>query len=988
MHPHRNVLQTVFALLITLTLVMTTAASAQVPSQDLMLLPNTPGNSGTSYQYMGQMGETTVPYTTDNEHLNRPMALFVDRSNDHVYVSEETGVRVLHFDDTYDPVWAIGKPGLSQGHAEYVLNNPYDMTRDLDGNIWVADSTRLMQYDPSGTFLQMYPEEEPWATGNTHGRFDTANSIAFDSDGRMYVSDRWNHRIEVFTFDGEDKPVYYKTIGTGWGGGVDEFNAPHRIAMDSNDNLYIADAGNNRVKKCSFVEVSESWNCTSFKEGLVYPNAVETFGADTVYIANTDANKVLKCVSGVCNSFLDVWTMDIGVDSAGNVYTASPWEHSIRKYSSTGIDRGVVIGDPQVPYFTDDNHFLMPRMAIDGQNNRIITEETGHRLLKFTPEGNLVCKIGFPGLGGEPSEDRLDWPRKVAFDAAGNMYVTNSRDVRIYSPNCEFIKKIGPKTGGPGNEEFTWVGGVAVAPNGLIYVVDQWSHRVLVYNQSLQKVGEFGQKDTCGQGTNPVQFCKPLGVATDTAGNIYVSDQDNFRVLKLNPQGQVLMTLGTTGEWGNDYYHFSNPEDLTVDKAGWIYVSNMWDQNVRVYDATGAFIAAIGGDYGDGREQSMGLSSVAVDSMGNVYTGDLTGARIQIYKRGVKGWRQINLNGFGNRASTNAGPLEEFKGALYAAKSDWENGAQVMRSTSSGNWTPVSQPGFGETPGAGMILDFMVYKDRLYAATGFTEGKPGQIWRSANGTTWEKVADMQTLSPESSSAYTFVIFNDTLYVSTFSDSGVHGAELWSTTTGATGQWTLANRWTAIDQISMIAMREFEGYLYGVIENKTTGLEIWRSDNGTDWLKVAGDGLGNSHNIYPGGLVVFDNELYLTTTNDNNSPGDIFHSQDGVTWDLVNTQPFNGEGYYSIISPVVFNGALYVLVQSDNGLQTWMTNDGQNWTKAAPDGFGTRYNVWAALGTNSVLVYKGNIVTATWNDAMGGQIWMMFPWNLYLPITIR
>lgn len=988
MHPRRRVLHSVFALLITLVLVMTTAASAQVPSKEWLQFLEARGKSGTSYRYVGQLGETAVPYLTDNEHLNRPEALFIDRSNNHLYVSEEVGYRVIHYDASFTPQWSVGKPGISQGHLENVLNHPYDMAKAPDGTIWIADNSRLMQYDSDGVFLQVFPDVDPWRMGEEHGRFNNANGIAFDSEGRMYISDRYNHRIEVFTFDTLGVPVYDKTIGDGWGEGVNEFKEPHRISIDTADNLYIADSANNRIKKCTYAAASESWTCAIFKDELVYPNGVETYGADVVYIANTDAHQVLKCVSGVCSDFLSIWTMDIGIDSQGNIYTVTPWSLSVHKFGPTGTDLGVVVGDPDVPYFADNEHFVTPRLAIDAQDNRVITEETGQRLLKFSPENELICKIGLPGIGSDVPNQRMDWPRDVAFDANGNMYVANATDIRIYSPNCAYVSKIGPLTGGPAGERFTWIGGVAVAPNGLTYISDVWRHRVLVYNQSRKLVGEIGDDGTCGPGTNPVQFCKPLNLATDTTGNLYVSDQDNNRVLKLNPQGQVLMTLGVTRQWGDDYAHLSSPEDLLVDRAGRIFISNIWEQNVRVYDPNGGFIASIGGEYGEGAEQSMGLSSVAVDSAGNIYTGDLTGSRIQIYSPGVSGWLQINLNGFGLRATRNAGPIEEFQGQLYAGAVNWDQGAQIWRANSSWDWTPVSQPSFGEETLTGSIIDLIVFDNQLYAGTAWTDGKPGQIWRSADGTTWNKVLDMESIDPENVSVYSFAIFDGKLYASMFSDTGVHGAELWSTTTGASGQWSMAHRWTDTNQISLISMQVFDGFLYGVIENKVTGLEVWRSPDGANWNLVTGDGFGNSNNVYPGGMVIFDGDLYVTTVTNNGSSGEIWRSSNGTDWEQVDTTPFQSDLHRSVISPIVFNKTLYVFVEHDEGLQTWMTTDGENWTMAAPSGFGTRYNSWSALGTNSVAIYNGSIVKGTWNETMGGQLWKMLPLTFYLPINKR
>jgi len=227
-------------------------ADTEIPTPtDVVLSPEL------SYRYSETFGVTGEPYRADFGHLNRPSGIFIDGS-DNVYVVESTGSRLLKFDPSGNVLLSIGKAGV-QNPTDNDFSTSRDVTLDSDGNIWVVDDHRAIQFDPVGQVLQIIGEGWP---SDDEIHFDTPRGIAFDSQGNLYVSDQGNHRIQVFSIS-DGVATYTETIGeTGVAGDDDvHFNAPAQIDFDSSDRLYIVDRLNYRVQRCIH---TDEWACTTF----------------------------------------------------------------------------------------------------------------------------------------------------------------------------------------------------------------------------------------------------------------------------------------------------------------------------------------------------------------------------------------------------------------------------------------------------------------------------------------------------------------------------------------------------------------------------------------------------------------------------------------------------------------------------------------------------------------------------------------------------
>jgi len=924
-------------------------------------------------------GVTEQAYIADVQHLNGPAGLFIDAANN-LYVVEDQGNRVLKFNAAGNNLMSIGTAGLFV-RGSYTFDLPRDAAVDNSGNLWVVDKHRAVQYSATGTYLQELPQNDPWQSGNDNTHFNEPYGITFDLAGRMFIADSQNHRVQVYTFSSA-KPVYSATIGVTGVTGNDNahFNTPYRLAVDSSGGLYVIDNRNNRVQRCV---LSGAWACTTLDGGLNNPQGIAVDSNDNVYIADTGNYRIRKCMpGGVCSSFANLtnWTTDLAVDTNGTIYASTQSRHVIRKFSSAGNFSGTHLGAEGVPYLTDGYHYNHPRVAIDDDTNIIVLEENGQRLLKLDPTGALLWAVGEPGMSGDDNA-HFNWPHGVAIGNDRRIYVADNCRVQIFSGNGSYITSLG--TGcGTGDYQFGWATGIAVDDNNYIYVSDARNHRVQIYDNNRIFVGRIGVTGQCG--TDNDHLCTPIGIEVDSSNNIYAADINNCRVQKFDRDRNYLMTVGVTRSCGDSLAEVS-AEDVAVDAQGRIYVSG-WNHRVQVFDATGAYLTTIGGAYGNKSSQFRGGSGVDVDRAGNVYVADFHNGRIQKFAPGVPGWRQVNINGFGERQTERIMTAETFQSQLYIGTRNYASGAQIWRTADNLTWTAVIAPGFGAAYGSTnpIIPDLVEFKGQIYAGVGSfaNDGVPGQIWRSPDGVTWGLVDATGLGNPDNMLFASFASLNDVLY--TVTRNSTDGLEIWRSNTGHSGDWTrtLGGGNGDVDNYNG-NLFEYQGYLYVAVENTVDGLEIWRTNDGTAWARVITGGFGDSRNKEPSNIVSLGGYLYVGT---NNAAGpQIWRSSNGTTWTQLVGDGF-GDGNNTKINPLIaFNGVLYAGVYNGvTGVEVWRSTDGMMWSQVNADGFGDSNNT----STSGAIVFNSRLLMGSGNTANGGELWLYLSNRTYLPIVLR
>jgi hypothetical protein len=1019
-------------LLVSLTLVLTAAVAAKEPpdggtsEEGPALSPSAPlginsvegvrapavplGQPGLSFRYVQTFGVTEEAYPTDAQHLNTPYGLFIDDGDD-LYVVEERGFRMLKFNATGANQLIVGHAGLPWHHDDY-LSYPNDVTvKSSDGHIWVVMDHCIKEFDTGGTPVQRFPDADPWNTGADNEHFNGPRGIAFDSAGRLYVSDTENHRVQVYTSTVEGSLVYSTTIGeTGVAGSDDtHFNRPTQIAFDSSNRLYVADTGNFRVQRCTY---AAGWTCTTFHGGSEgsgddelssWACGIGIGDNDNVYIADNGNHRVKKCNSaGTCSAFAGgfIGASGVAADSSDNVYV-SDWEDgTIRKYNSSGGALGTFAGVSGVPYVADNVRLNTPwGIAVASDGSIYVTENRGLRLVKLNAAGIQQWTIGQAGVYGDDNTHLGMWPGlggNVAIDAAGRIYVsdTNNNRIQIFSSNGVYSATFG--SGGNGNYEFECPTGVAISPaNGDLYVTDHCNQRIQVFSSSRVYKATLGIRDETG--TDNQHFNGPWGVGLDASGNIYVADADNHRVQKctLSDSDYTCTTFaGETGVSGDDFSHLAHPLGVAVDGAGRVYVADEWNNRVQVFDSTGAYLTTIGGVWGTNTGQMIGPSGIALDRAGNVYVTDRDNHRIQKYAPGVPGWRQVNINGFGDRWGTGVTALEVFTGQLYAGTSNWDSGARVWRTSDGTTWTAVSEPGFGSayTNTNAVAFDMIEFRGQLYAGTGnwWDDGVAGQVWRSSKGTAWTQVEDDGFGNANNVGIVTFAVFSDTLYAATY--NATDGLEIWRSDTGDSGDWEsviTSGFGGGADYRVSTGLTVFNGYLYAAVEaSSASAAQMWRTNDGITWTPVNTDGFGDSDNDQTGGFAIFGGYLYVGTRNDATG-AQLYRSLNGTTWEQVIGNGFGDNNNYKMESPFAFNGYLYAGTRNEvTGVEVWRSTNGTSWSQVNPDGFGDSNNGGTLWSVSTVAFNNRLYIGTAWNDANGGEVWQFVGYPVYLPLVVR
>ena len=244
-------------------------------------------------------------------------------------------------------------------------------------------------------------------------------------------------------------------------------------------------------------------------------------------------------------------------------------------------------------------------MAPDGSGNLYIADRSNHRIRKVDSAGNITTvagtgTAGFGGDGGAAVAAQLNSPTGVAPDGSGNLYIadTDNRRIRKVDSAGNITTVAGDGTTGFGGD-----GGAAVA----------------------------------------AQLNSPIGVAPDGSGNLYIADQNNDRIRKVDSAGNITTVAGdgTTGFGGDGgaavAAQLNLPHSVAVDGAGNLYIADWGNHRIRKVDSAGVITtvagsgtAGFGGDGGAAVAARLSLpTGVAVDGSGNLYIADWGNHRIR-----------------------------------------------------------------------------------------------------------------------------------------------------------------------------------------------------------------------------------------------------------------------------------------------------------------------------------------------------------------------
>jgi sugar lactone lactonase YvrE len=277
-----------------------------------------------------------------------------------------------------------------------------------------------------------------------------------------------------------------------------------------------------------------------------------------------------------------------------------------------------------------NGQFFVPvYVATDARGDVYVADGGNDRVQKFTSTGGFITKWGSGGAGnGQFAEEG---PRGVATDAAGNVYVADHGSpltpvnfrIQKFSSTGGFITTWG--TNGSGDTQFLGPKGLATDRAGSVYVADYPFnsfdfHRVKKYGSTgafITKWGSFGIADG--------QFREPNGVATDSAGNVYVADSGNDRVQKFSSTGAFITKWGSSGA-GNGAFQY--PCGVAADSAGGVFVSDADNDNLQKFTSAGGFVTTWGGS-GSAAGQFSDPCGLATDALGSVYVADVSNHRIQ-----------------------------------------------------------------------------------------------------------------------------------------------------------------------------------------------------------------------------------------------------------------------------------------------------------------------------------------------------------------------
>lgn len=306
---------------------------------------------------------------------------------------------------------------------------------------------------------------------------------------------------------------------------------------------------------------------------------------------------------------------------------------------------------------TEARLYYPTNMVVDPSGNLYIADKVNHRIRKVTPEGIITTVVGsgptgmygggYSGDGGPATEARLRDAYDVVIDGGGNLYVADRTNGRIRKVDREGIIRTIAFANYPS--------GLSVDASGNLYFAETSRHRVQKIDPSgtITTVAGNGLSGSAGDGgpAREASLCFPEGITVDREGNLYIADSYNHKIRKVDPSGIITTVCGTglsgySGDGGPAREaRLSRPMDVAADSSGSLYIADSENHRVRKVDPMGVIttVAGVGGSGywgpgygGDGGPATLAKldypSGVALDPSGNLYIADEHNFRIRMVK--------------------------------------------------------------------------------------------------------------------------------------------------------------------------------------------------------------------------------------------------------------------------------------------------------------------------------------------------------------------
>lgn len=577
---------------------------------------------------------------------------------------------------------------------------PTGVAADRFGNVYVADqlNQRIRKISPLGKVSTLAGSgNQGYADGpDTAAKFNYPYGIAVDGIGNVYVSEYYNHRIRkispaglVSTLAGSGNYTYADGIGT-----AASFNYPTSLAVDDSGKVvYVADQGNDRIRKISCsggytvypalpagLSLNTNTGVISGVPTVITPvtNYVVTATNDsgsysfTLSIAirtamtissftpTTAATGTTVTIKGI--HFTGAMAVSFGTELATSFKVLD--SNTITAVVGKGVSGNVVVTTVGETASLRGFTYLLPLPSIT-YSPSIYNFLLGTAIAPLTPTNtggpvaapgtvniSVVSTVAGNGINdyvdGTGTAARFSFTAGVSVDGNCNIYVgdTYNNRIRKINPLGVVTTFAGNSNAGLSNGQgsaasFSNPRGVALDSSGNVYVADRDNNCIRKISPSgivttLAGNGSYGYADGTGSAAS---FDQPTGVAVDSNGNVYVADSYNMRIRKISPTGMVTTLAGS----GKAAYidgigtaaSFVNPYGVSVDRYGNVFVADSDDNRIRKISPTGMVTTLAGSGnaaYSDGigiAASFNGPRGLKVDTSGNVYVADTWNSRIR-----------------------------------------------------------------------------------------------------------------------------------------------------------------------------------------------------------------------------------------------------------------------------------------------------------------------------------------------------------------------